>query len=312
MIRSRPLAAFLVLVLALLPACQPAAAPRSTGGKLKVVVTFSILGDLVQNVGGDKIDLHVLVAPGMDTHTFDPRPVDGVALADAAVVFENGLGFEPWFDRLFAASASKALRVVVTNGIQPRTMAAGQEGDAQGGVDPHAWHDVTNAMHMVENIRDGLAQADPANAATYQANAAAYLAQLKELDGWIQAQVASLPPERRKLVTTHDTFGYYAARYGFQIIGTALGSLSTEVADPSAGQIAALVREIRATGVPAVFAENIANPKLMEQIASEAGVQVAPPLYTDALGQPGTAGDTYIHMERYNTETIVRALGAAR
>jgi ABC-type Zn uptake system ZnuABC Zn-binding protein ZnuA len=187
-------------------------------------------------------------------------------------------------------------------------MAAGEHGDVQGGVDPHAWHDVTGAMHMVERIRDGLAQADPAHAAAYRANADSYLAQLKDLDGWIEAQVATLAPERRKLVTTHDTFGYYAARYGFEVVGTALGSLSTEAADPSAGEIAALVQEIRSTGVPAVFAENVANPKLMQQIAAEAGVTLGPALYTDALGQAGTEGDTYIHMERYNTAAIVSAL----
>jgi zinc/manganese transport system substrate-binding protein len=302
-----------VLVLAIaLAACQPTSPPGGAGGKLKVVVTFSILGDLVQNVGGDRVELHTLVASGMDTHTFDPRPLDGAALADAAVVFENGLGFEPWFDKLFRASGSGALRVIVTDGILPRTMAAGEHGDAGGGVDPHAWHDVTNAMHMVERIRDGLAQADPANATTYQANAESYLGQLKELDGWIQAQVATLAPERRKLVTTHDTFGYYAARYGFEVVGTALGSLSTEVADPSAGEIAALVQAIRSAGVPAVFAENVANPRLMQQIAAEAGVTLGPALYTDALGQTGTEGDTYIRMERYNTGAIVSALGPTR
>lgn len=302
----------LLMLTTTLAACLPATPPAGPGGKLKVVATFSILGDLVQNVGGDRIELHTLVAPGMDTHTFDPRPLDGAALADAAVVFQNGLGFEPWFDRLFQASGSQALRIVVTGGIQPRTMAVGEHGDVEGGMDPHAWHDVTCAMQMVERIRDGLAQADPANAAVYRANAESYLAQLKDLDGWIEAQVATLPPERRKLVTTHDTFGYYAARYGFEVVGTALGSLSTETADPSAGEIAALVQEIRSAGVPAVFAENVANPRLMQQIAAEAGVTLGPALYTDALGQPGTEGDTYIHLVRCNTVTIVSALGVTR
>jgi ABC-type Zn uptake system ZnuABC Zn-binding protein ZnuA len=164
-------------------------------------------------------------------------------------------------------------------------------------------------MAIVEVIRDALVAADPDNAALYTANAEAYLAELTELDAFIEAQVAELPVERRKLVTTHDTFGYFAARYGFEIVGTALGA-STEAADPSAGAIAELVEAIRAAGVPAIFAENVSNMRLMETIAREAGVTLAPDLYTDALGAPGSPGATYLEMMRYNVTTIVQALGA--
>jgi ABC-type Zn uptake system ZnuABC Zn-binding protein ZnuA len=309
---------WILIVLALMVArCAPAAAPQPVAvDKLSVVATFSILAGWVQIVGGDRVEVRALVGPGGDAHTFEPGPADGAALAEARLVFENGLGFEPWLDDLFASSGSQARRVAVTDGIEPRAENEEHVEDAEhpaegelehGEFDPHVWHDVRNAIHMVEIIRAALAQADPANQAIYTANAAAYVAQLEELDDWIVEQAATLPQDRRKLVTSHDTFGYFAQRYGFEIIGTALGA-STESADPSAGEIARLVDEIKATGVPAIFAENVANPRLMEQIASEAGVELAPTLYTDALGAPGSDGDTYLKLIRYNVTTIVAAL----
>jgi ABC-type Zn uptake system ZnuABC Zn-binding protein ZnuA len=167
---------------------------------------------------------------------------------------------------------------------------------------------VANAVVMVQNIRDGLVAADPAHAARYERNAGAYLDTLQALDTWVRQQVATLPPERRKLVTNHDTFGYFAHAYGFQILGTALGSLSTETGEPSAQQIATLVDEITAAGVPAIFAENVANPDLMQSIADEAGVQLAPTLYSDSLGSEGSPGATYEGMMRSNVTTIVDAL----
>jgi ABC-type Zn uptake system ZnuABC Zn-binding protein ZnuA len=165
-------------------------------------------------------------------------------------------------------------------------------------------------MKMVEAIRDALAKADPTGADIYKANAEKYLAELKTLDDEIVAETNKLPQERRKLVTAHDTFGYFAKRYGYEILGTALGSISTETADPSAGELAELVEQIKAAGVPAIFAENIHNPGLMDRIASEAGVTLGPTLYTDALGEPGSDGDTYLKMMRYNVTTIVTALGS--
>ena len=164
-------------------------------------------------------------------------------------------------------------------------------------------------MAMVEAIRDDLVAADPTNAATYEANAQAYLARLQALDEFVVAEVAKLPEERRKLVTSHDTFAYFAARYGFAIVGTAFGSVTTEGADPSAAEIDALVSEIEAAAVPAIFAENVSNPALMESVAAEAGVELAPTLYTDALGEEGSDGDTYEKMIRANVATIVAALG---
>jgi zinc/manganese transport system substrate-binding protein len=284
----------------LLAACTPTPTPPS--GKLPVVATNSILGDLVTNVGGAHVDVHVLVGPGVDPHTFQYTSDDMRQLDATTLVFENGLGFEPWLDKLYETSGSQARRVAVTASITPRV--------GEGGTDPHVWHDVANAVGLVEQIRAALVAADPPHAADYDANAAAYTAQLRELDDWIVAQVATLPPERRKLVTSHDTFGYFADRYGFTVAGTALRSVSTEAADPSAADIAALIDAIKAEQVPAIFAENVHNDKLMRQIAADAGVTLAPPLYTDALGPPGSPGATYIGMMRYNVTTIVTALAS--
>ena len=290
----------------------PAAAPQN------VVATFSVLGDLTQAVGGDTIQLTTLIGPGVDAHTYDPSPADLAMLEQADVIVENGLGFEPWLDNFLDSTNFQGERIIASDGISPRHADADDhaEEDAHeadhdhGGDDPHVWHSVSNAITMVENIRDGLQGADPGRAAAYDASAAAKIADLQELDAWVREQVATLPEERRKLVTSHDTFGYFADAYGFQIVGTALGSLSTEAGDPSARQIAQLIAQIQEAGVPAIFAENVANPDLMESIAAEASVTVAPPLYSDALGAPGTPGDSYDGMMRSNVDTIVQALSA--
>jgi ABC-type Zn uptake system ZnuABC Zn-binding protein ZnuA len=299
---------FLWISLALLlAACAPLAGSgtRAPGARLNVVATFSILGDLVQAVAGDNVQLRTLVGPDGDTHTYEPIPADGVALAQANLIFENGLGFETWLNKLYTASGSQAKRVVVTSGVTPGKITIGDEA---GSTDPHAWQDVTYTLGMVSIIRDSLAAQDPAHAAAYQANAAAYLKQLQDLDTYIQQQANSLPAGRRKLVTNHDALGYFAARYGFTVMGDVLGSVSTEASEPSAAEIARLIDEIKRAGVPAIFTENIENAAVIRQVAQEAGVTVAPPLYTDALGKPGTAGDSYLKMMRYNVDTIVAAL----
>jgi ABC-type Zn uptake system ZnuABC Zn-binding protein ZnuA len=521
---------------------------------LPVVATYSILGDWVANVGGDAIALTVLVGPDGDSHVYEPTPSDAVALAEAAVIFENGLEFETWLDELYEASGSSAVRVAVSDGIEPMEFAGHDHGDEHdhehgdgeaehadehsdehaegeaghdhgeppttldawqgafvsassfgrdafqpawdavmattpelsaddiaaywdatsqtlferirfeddavtfgtgdsettctyafvethaipqvpgetwsifetadpactetyqylllnplhaaeegsiphfhmsygagdletvidengaffpsmypagttvdalipayeanarsiglymagvvgveaalteeetaamqaateeaehdhehgdehsdehghehGEFDPHVWHDVANARIMVANIRDALIAADPANTDLYTANAEAYLAQLDELETYVEAQVALIPEDRRVLITTHDTFGYFAQRYGFTL-SSVIASISTESADPSAADIATLIEEIRAFSVPAIFGENITNPDLMQRVADEAGVALAPTLYTDALGQPGTEGGTYLDMMRYNIDTITAAL----
>jgi ABC-type Zn uptake system ZnuABC Zn-binding protein ZnuA len=309
--------------LALLLLTPPSFAQTPVSGEpVKAVASFSILGDLVKNVGGEAVAVTTLIDPGVDAHTYDPAPADLVVLSKADIIFENGLGFEPWLERYFASAQPPGTRVVTTEGITPREAGADEhEGEAQpeedgaqeqGQFDPHVWHDVANVIIMVDNIRDALVAANPPRAELYKANATAYVAELKALDASIREQVGTLPPERRKLVTSHDTFGYFADAYGFEVIGTTLGSISTEAGDPSARDIATLITQIEEAGVPAIFAENVANPDLMESIAAEAGVVLAPPLYTDALGPQGSPGETYVGMMQSNVTTIVDALSGDR
>jgi ABC-type Zn uptake system ZnuABC Zn-binding protein ZnuA len=285
---------------------------------LKVVATFSILADWVHNVGGESIELTTIVPAGSDTHTFDPSPDQVASIAEADIIFEIGLGFEPWLDDMINASGASATRVVVSEGIE--VLAFGdanhdehedhddEEGHDHGSQDPHIWGDVQNAINAVSIIERALSEGDLANAETFATNATSYTAELETLDEHVRTETATIPEDGRKLVTTHDTFGYYAHAYGFEITGTALNSGSTEGGDPSARDIAELVQVIQDSGVPAIFAENVSNNGLMETIAAEAGVELAPPLYTDALGEPGGEAGTYIDMMTWNTATIVEAL----
>ena len=305
----------ILIMLLAFPSRALAQAPES--GRLKVVATHSILGDFVLKVAGDAVDLTTLVGPDGDTHTYEPVPADTIKVADADLLVENGLSFETWLDDLYDASGSHAQRVVVTSRIVPlgftgEGMAANEEPVASPApdqeLDPHFWQDVANSESAVEVIRDALVAADPTNAEVYQADATAYLQQLQQLDDDIVANTASLPADRRKLVTNHDAFGYFAYRYGYTIEGAALQSFSTEAADPSAQQLAALVTAIRETGVPAIFPESVEKADLIDRIAKEAGVKVGAALYSDALGQPGSDGDTYLKMMGHNIDAIVSAL----
>lgn len=308
----------LLLCAGLILAASASLPQAQAQNRVRVVSSFSIVGEMVQRVGGDRIDHRVLVRANSDSHTYEPTPADGAALAGAALVFQNGLGFEPWLDRLYRASGSTAVRVELAENLENLRVAgedddhghtADDEHGHQGGdFDPHVWHDLAYAVQMVSVARDALMDADPSNASFYQANAAAYLGELQELDTWVFQQVEALPEDRKRLVTSHDTFGYFARRYGFEIVGTALGAATTEVADPSAGEIAELVQEIRAAGVPAIFAENVSNPRLMQQIASAAGVRLVDDLYTDALGDRGSPGETFPGLVRHNVTRIVSAL----
>lgn len=292
-----------------------AARADAQGSPPQVVATFSILADWVTNVGGEGIELATIVPAGGDTHTFDPDPGRVASIADADVIFAIGPAFEPWLADMVQASGAPAA-VKVTKGIELLGAADGlaaepKDEEDQSDADPHIWGDVRNAITAVETIRAALAVANPDDADAFQENADAYTAKLEQLDASIRERVATIPEEYRKLVTTHDTFAYYAHAYGFEILGTALGSLSTETGDPSAADIATLVEAIDEAGVPAIFAENIVNPDLMRSIADEAGVELAPTLYTDALGEAGSAGDSYLKMMTYNTDTIVTALGGS-
>ena len=332
----------LSLVLSACTAVTPTAlpSPADSGGPLTAVATYSVLGDLVQQVAGDKVQLTVLVGADGDPHVYEPAPRDAVALAEAAIVFENGLEFETWLDDLFAASGSQAARVAASNGVDALAFDAHghdradphadehmhdhdeeaghthaeaeahaeDHGHVHGEFDPHTWMSPLNAIVMVENIRTALAAADPANAELYTANATAYVEELQQLDAGIRAEIETIPAERHKLVTTHELFGYFVRDYGFELLGSALGSVTTEAADPGASQIAALIEEIRSSGVPAIFVESVGNPALMERIAQETGVTVAPPLHTHGLGPAGSDAEEYLGMIRTNVQIIVEAL----
>lgn len=295
-----------VSLILLIGALAPAACGLTSvlaQGKPRVVATYSMVGELVRNVGGDRVDPLTLVGPDRDTERYEPTPRDVNVIASANLILEIGLGSEPWLDRLYTSANTAAPRVQIWNGID---LIQGGEGGEEG-LDPHIFHDVSNYIQMTYNVRDALSSFDPANADFYAQNADTYAAQLRQLDDWVFAQVAPLAPERRKLVTSHDSFGYFARRYGFEIAGVGLDSFFTD-AQPSANRIARLVSAIRAEGVPAVFVENVTDPRLMQTIAKEAGVTVGPSLYTDALGGPGSPGDTYISMMTYNVTSIVSAL----
>lgn len=297
-----------LLTMVCLVGCGRDAAVVSADGRraqpLPVVATYSVLGEWVERVGGEHLSVTTLVGRDGDAHTYEPTPQDSAALARAALVFENGLGFEVWLDRLFTSSGSRATRCVVTRGIVPRewTNAAGHREQ-----DPHVWHSPALAILMVRVVRDALREADPLHADVYAVRAAAYETELRQLQSFIAQEVRKLPPARRRLVTTHDTFGYFADEYGF-VVSSVLGSGSSETTDPNAGELADVVERIRAEGVPAIFAENILNPKLTQQVAREAGVQVIPSLYTDALGPLDSPAESYPGMIRFNVRTIVEAL----
>lgn len=292
---------FLVLV-SLLAGCSSAPAASNSG--LRVVASTTILGDVVSQVGGKLINLSVLFPIGADPHTFDPRPQDVAAISDAQVVFINGLGLEESLQPALDANA-KGTVVAVSDGIKVRTLDSTATGE-QGGVDPHTWTDPNNVIVWTQNIAAALAKADPTNVAAYQANANAYIASLRDLDTWIRSEVAQIPPERRKLVTDHYAFGYFADEYGFEQIGALVGSFSTN-ASPSAQEIATLEDTIRAQNVPAVFVGTTVNASLADQVAQDTGTKVVP-VYTGSLTAPGGDAGSYLAFMRYNVNAIVSAL----
>ena len=286
------------------PVPTVASSPTPNVAKLKVVATFSVLGDFVRMVTGDIVLLTTLVGPDSDTHEFEPAPSDSVHLADADVIIENGLGFERWLDAMYRASGSKAARIVTSAGVTVREMQ--EKGQQE--TDPHIWQNPLNAIQMVKNIVAGLSKADAAHADVYQKNGAAYIKQLEHLDAELSAEVDKLSRDRRKIVTSHDALGYFAEHYGFTIIGSVIQSLSTEAGEPSAKDIAKLVNNIQAVGTKAIFLESMVNPTLVERVANEAGVNIGPALYTDALGARGSTGQTYLEAMRHNAQAIVGAL----
>jgi zinc/manganese transport system substrate-binding protein len=269
---------------------------------IRAVATFSILGDLVSNVGGDHVQLTTLVEANGDVHVYAPTPRDVKSVATANVVFVNGLGLEGWLNRLITASATPAPVVVASRGVKARNGASFHDHTTS---DPHAWQSVANAEIYVANIRDGLIAADPAGEKIYRANAAAYLAKLDKLDAEIKAAIDQIPAARRKIITSHDAFGYFGQAYGVEFI--APEGLSTD-AEPSARDFAKLIGQIRREKIPAVFFENVADPRLLRQIAQETGARIGGALYSDALSRRDGPAATYIDMMRNNVRELTRAL----
>ncbi len=272
-------------------------APARAQDRLNLVATFSILGDFARNVGGERVSVTTLVGPDGDVHVYTPAPADAKKIADAKLVIINGLGLEGWLSRLVQSAGSKATMITASQGITPRKLGV----DA----DPHAWQSVANAKIYVVNIRDALVAADPAGGGIYRDNADRYLANLDALDRDVRAAVAQIPSSRRKVISTHDAFGYFAAAYGIEFI--APQGVSTE-SEASARDIAAIITQIKASKIPAVFLENISDPRLMRRISTETGARIGGTLYSDSLtGEKGDA-PTYIDMVRHNIKALTSAL----
>ncbi|SFG75281.1 metal ABC transporter substrate-binding protein [Methylobacterium gossipiicola] len=297
------------LAFALLLALLGSAA-RADAEKLRVVATFSILGDLASQVGGDRVAVTTLVKPDADAHGYAPAPSDAKTLAAADLVVVNGLGLEGWIDRLIKASGTKAPVVVASKGIkpieEPEESGHGHGHGHDHHADPHAWQSIANAKVYVANIRDGLVKRDPAHAAVYEARAKAYLGELDALEGEVRATIANIPPARRRIITTHDAFGYFTAAYGLTFIAPQGVSMDSEA---SPRDVARIVRQIKAEKIPAVFLETIADPRLMEQIARESGATVGGKVYSDALSGPDGPAPTYVGMMRHNLAAFAKALG---
>jgi zinc/manganese transport system substrate-binding protein len=284
------------------------------GAPVRAVASFSILADLVRQVGGVHVTVATLVGPDSDAHGFSPSPADARKLAEADIVFVNGLGLEGWLDRLIRASGTRAPVVTVSAGVKPipadGARAHGDSGQADHdhgdhAVDPHAWQNVANVRTYVADIRDGLAKVDPVHADAYRQAAARYLAELEALERDIRAAITAIPPERRRIITTHDAFGYYAAAYGLRFL--APKGVSTD-SEASPRDVAAIIRQIRRDRVPAVFLENISDPRQMEQIARESGARIGGKVFSDALSGPGGPASTYLDMMRTNLRAFAAAL----
>lgn len=310
MLKRLSLAAAVALCLS-----APVLATPALAEPLKVVASFSILGDMVREVGGDAVSITTLVGPDGDAHVYQPSPADAKAVAEAEVVILNGLGFEPWGDKLLKASGTKAAVAKAAQGVKPRQMEAeeehgndhGKDGHGHGGkvTDPHAWQDLANGKLYVANIAKALAAARPADASAIQARADAYAKRLADLDAWVRSELGAIPKANRKIITGHDAFGYFGKAYGVTFLAPV--GISTE-AEPTPKDVAKLVRQMKAERVKAVFIENMSDPRLVEQLAKDAGGVVGGTLYADALSAGDGPAATYEAMFRHNVTALKAAL----
>lgn len=283
---------------------SPETIAQQSNNKPKVVSTSTIIADLTEKIGGDEIEHQGIMEPGADPHVYEPVPMDSVAFEEAALILYNGYNLEPGLIKLMNAAGVNAKKLAVGELVEP--LAFDEEGEIV--PDPHVWGNAENGVTMANAIRDALIELSPEDREEFMENAARLTQELQRVDEWIGRQIATIPPERRRLVTTHDAFEYYARAYGLTVTGSLIG-ISTEE-QPSAKTVKNLADEIKATGVPAIFAETTINPQLIRTVAQEAGVRLAPrELYSDSIGAPGSEGDSYIKMLISNTRTIVEALG---
>ena len=287
--------------------------PAMANEPLPVVASFSILADMVKQVGGPHVEVTSLVGPNSDAHVFDPTPADAKRLAAAKLVVVNGLGFEGWLNRLVKSSGYKGPVLTASKGVKTIPMAASDHGHSHGhkhshaAPDPHAWQSLLNARQYVENIRVALSAAMPAHSADFQSRATDYLKQIDALEKSTQARIAAVPMERRRVITSHDAFGYFARAY--KVTFYPLQGLST-ASEPSAADVVRIVNEIKKNKVTAIFAENISDPRVLERVAKDTGTNIGGTLYADALSAPGTQADTYLKMFELNVSTIVAGISA--
>lgn len=309
--------ALLATVITLTPTVLSAASAEP----LKVIASFSIIGDFAKNVGGDRVEVTTLVGPDGDAHVYEPKPADAVAMAGANVVLVNGLHFEGFLERLVEASATRATVVELTKGVESITMKEehgheeaaevethaeeADDGHRDGDIDPHAFQSIANARIYVKNIADAFCAADAEGCDAYKANADAYNQKLTATEEEVKAAIASIPEDKRVIITSHDAFGYFEHEYGLTFL--APEGISTE-AEASAADVAALIRQVREDKASAIFIESITNARLAEQIASETGLKIGGTLYSDALSAADGPASTYIELMRYNVETIKGAI----
>ena len=274
---------------------------------LNVVATFSILADMTQRVGGDRVQVHPLVGQDADAHVYQPTPADAKKIAQATLVVANGFGFEGWIDRLIKSSGYRGKVVLASQGIKTLSHPheKGNQHDHNGDIDPHGWQDLANALRYVDNITQALSEVDPAGREAYQANATKYKQELSALDAELRASFNAIPAERRKVVTSHDAFAYFSRAYGISFISPVGVNTETE---PSAADVGRIIKQIKREHIPAVFMESISDPRLLERIRQESGAKIGGTLYSDTLSKPDGPASTYLSMMRYNTKTITAAL----
>ncbi|WPC68897.1 metal ABC transporter substrate-binding protein [Rhodoferax ferrireducens] len=287
-----------LIVNGLLPSISPAAEP------LPVVASFSILGDLVQVVGGERVKVTTLVGPDADAHAFEPKPAHAKTILQSRLFVINGLNFEPWAQKLARSANYKGEILVASQGIKVRKLPLDKD-HQHADADPHGWQDPSNVVVYVKNIAKSLASLDPAGASNYQKNSETYIKELEALDQFTKDQLAPLSIKQRQVITSHDAFGYFAARY--QIIFLAPQGINADV-EPSAKEVAQLIRQIKRDKIKAVFVENMSNPKLLAQITQDTGVTLGPKLYVDALSGPNEPGSTYLKMMHHNVTQLVAGM----